>query len=187
MIAGEKRVLRKRVLERRSMLDREERTRASLLLTERILGHQLYYLSDLILGFASCGSEIDTSEIWKDALDRGKKVFLPKVMGERMEFFRVESLEELVTGYKGIPEPTGASECFVYQEAMAQRIMMLMPGVAFDPSRNRIGYGKGFYDKYLQDKQSLQLRTVAVGFRCQMVEAVPACESDIRPGQVICV
>ena len=63
---------------------------------------------------------------------------------------------------------------------------MIMPGVAFDAGRNRIGYGKGFYDKYLQDKEALQLRTIAIGFGCQMIDAIPAEENDIRPCQVIC-
>jgi len=62
---------------------------------------------------------------------------------------------------------------------------MLMPGVAFDGMRNRIGYGKGFYDRYLFDKPALQLRTIAIGFKCQKVEAIPANDNDIKPYQVI--
>ncbi len=64
---------------------------------------------------------------------------------------------------------------------------MLMPGVAFDKYRNRIGYGKGFYDKYLQDKKELSIRTIAIGHQCQMVEEIPVMDNDIKPGQIICV
>lgn len=183
----EKAFLRKQVLERRNRMEEPERTKAAILLTERILGHQWYYLSDTLLGFVSFGSEIDTTEILKDALAKGKKVYLPKITGSKMDFFRIESLEELVEGYKGILEPTGTSECFTGQGDAAEKTFLLMPGVAFDLLRNRIGYGKGYYDRYLQDKEALQLRTVAVGFECQMVESVPAEEADIRPCQVICV
>lgn len=186
-IHNEKALLRKRVLERRNRMEEPERIKAAILLTERILGHQWYYLSDTLLGFASFGSEIDTTEILKDALAKGKKVYLPKITGSKMDFFRMESLEELVEGYKGISEPSGTSECFSGQGDVAEKTFLLMPGVAFDPLRNRIGYGKGYYDRYLQDKEALQLRTVAVGFECQIVESVPAEESDIRPCQVICV
>ena len=60
-----------------------------------------------------------------------------------------------------------------------------MPGVAFDKQRNRIGYGKGFYDRYLADKEKLQLRTIAIGFQCQLVEAALSDRNDIKPYQVI--
>ena len=65
--------------------------------------------------------------------------------------------------------------------------MMLMPGAVFDKMRNRIGYGKGFYDRFLADKENLQLRTIGVGFACQLVEELPSEAWDIKPYQVICV
>lgn len=179
--------IRREVLHRRKLLSEQERAKASLVLTERILGHQWYYLSEVLLGFAPYGSEIDIREILLDAMKKGKKVYLPKVTGVEMQFFRVFSLEELEEGYKGILEPDGESESFVYEEDSAQRTLMLMPGVAFDYNRNRIGYGKGYYDRYLQGKEALQLRTIAVGYQCQMVEEIPAQETDIKPYQVLCV
>lgn len=186
----EKREIRRRALVLRDGLGEAQRERGSLLLTERLLGHQWFYRSDIILGFASCGSEIDTKELLQEALRLGKKLFLPKVTGEeqgRMQFFRVRGLEELQEGYRGIREPSGESEEYVYSEAEAQHTLMLMPGAAFDQYRNRIGYGKGFYDRFLADKEALQLRTIAVGFCCQLVDRIPADGRDIRPYQVICV
>lgn len=182
-----KSILRSQVLQLRSQLCAEERERASVLLTERILGHQWYYLSDSILGFFPYGSEIDVCEILKDALAKGKKVYLPKVIGDEMLFYRVESLEDTVSGYKGIREPKGNTECYWYDETQAQRTLMLMPGVAFDKNRNRIGYGKGYYDRYLRGRDVLQTRTIAVAFACQMVKEIPAEELDVRPYQVIAV
>lgn len=182
-----KATIRKEALQRRNSLDPEEREQAAVMLTERILGHQWYYLSDYLLGFFPYGSEIDTREIIKDALGKGKKVYLPKVTGNEMEFFRVNSLQETEEGYKGIMEPVGNSERYVYGEEKAQHTLMLMPGVAFDGYRNRIGYGKGFYDRYLRDKAALQVRTLAVAYQCQMVEQIPAEETDIKPYQIISV
>lgn len=179
--------IRKEVLARRNKLSEEERRRASFLLTERILGHQWYYLSRVILGFVPYGSEIDIKEILQDALQKGKKLYLPKVEGEDMVFYLVESLENLTEGYKGIMEPVGDTPRFVYEEAYADKVLVLMPGAAFDRARNRIGYGKGYYDRYLMDKAALQLRTIGVGYQCQMVKEIPAEEFDIRPYQVICV
>ena len=65
--------------------------------------------------------------------------------------------------------------------------MLLKPGAAFDGYRNRLGYGKGFYDNFLADKSALQFRTIAVGFQCQLVERIPEREGDIRPCQIICM
>ena len=181
-----KKEIRKRALAERARLKKEERERACVLVTERILGHQWFYGAESILGFAGFGSEIDTSELLKEALRTGKRLYLPRVEGEIMNFYRVRSLGDLISGYKGILEPLPGTEAYEYSHENAQRTLMLMPGAAFDGMRGRLGYGKGFYDKYLADKPALQLRTIAIGFRCQMVEEIPMEERHIRPCQVIC-
>ncbi|MCM1091115.1 MAG: 5-formyltetrahydrofolate cyclo-ligase [Butyrivibrio sp.] len=186
-VMQQKKLLRKRILQTRDAIGRQERERAQVLLTERILGHQWFYMSDVVLGFACYGSEINIDEILQEALRKGKKLYLPKVEGEEMFFYRVDDLSKLSVGYKGIMEPEGDTERYVYAPTEHRRELMLMPGVAFDPFRNRMGYGKGFYDCFLSDKPQLQLCTIAVGFACQMVEQVPCGERDIRPYQVICV
>ena len=185
-----KSVLRKTVLTRRDGLDEEERRRGDILLTERILGHQWFYRSEYLLCYVSCGSEISTREILQEALKKGKKVYVPKVVREKtaeMVFYRITNLEELSEGYKGIPEPSGETEAYLYEPGKAESTLVLMPGVAFDRFRNRIGYGKGFYDRFLVDKEELQLRTIAVGYSCQLLKELPASETDIKPYQVICV
>ena len=184
---ADKKTLRRQILAKREALSKEERERGALLLTERICGHQWFYPADTILGFVSYGSEIDTRDILQEALARGKKVYVPKVTGEDIVFYRIRSLEELTEGYKGIPEPLGNTECFEYQPGHVNQVLMLMPGVVFDLQRSRIGYGKGFYDRYLMDKAELQLRTIGVGYKCQLMEEIPAQPWDVKPYQVICV
>lgn len=184
---ADKKALRRQMLAKREALSKEERERGALLLTERICGHPWFYQADTILGFVSYGSEIDTRGILQEALAKGKKVYVPKVIGENMTFYRIRFLEELVAGYKGIPEPVGNTECYEYQPEPVDKVLMLMPGVAFDLQRSRIGYGKGFYDRYLTDKAELQLRTIGVGYQCQLVEEIPAQPWDVKPYQVICV
>ncbi len=178
--------IRSRVLRLRENLDTQERERACVLMTERILGHQWFYGSDIFLGFAGFGSEIDTEPLLRDALRMGKQVYLPRVEGNAMDFYRIYSLTELTEGYKGILEPANTAPKYCYFQENAAKTMMLMPGVAFDRMRNRVGYGRGFYDRYLSDKEELQFRTLAVGFRCQMTEEIPVEEKDIRPCQVLC-
>lgn len=171
----------------RNALTEEERRRAAVLLAERILGHPWYDLSDAILCYAGYGSEIGTEGLIREALSAGKRVFLPRVEGENMTFYRIGSLTELVQGYKGIPEPRGDTESYSGQGQSAEKTLLLMPGVAFDRYRNRIGYGKGFYDRFLAEHPRLQLRSIGVGYQCQLLEELPAEETDIRPYQVICV
>ena len=182
--------LRLEALKARDGLSEAERRKGSLLMTERILGHQWFYRSDILLCFASYGSEIDTYDLLNEAIRKGKRAFLPKVTNllekSEMSFYRLTTLSELSAGYKGIPEPPEIAEKFVFDPDETEHTLMLMPGVAFDAFRNRLGYGKGFYDRFLTGKNALQLRTIAVGFQCQMVEKIPERDGDIKPYQVIC-
>lgn len=186
-ISTQKKKLRKEILARRQTLTEAERERGKFLITERILGHQWYYLSDTILGFVSYGSEICTAEILENALRDGKRVYVPRVEGQQMQFYRMYSLTELQEGYKGIREPQGDTECFIYDPEQTGRCLLLMPGSVFDPFGHRMGYGGGFYDRYLADKEALRLRSIAIGFCCQQVENVPVEGTDVKPYQVILV
>ena len=187
MIKEQKKQIRRKALACRNALTEPERERGKLLITERILGHQWYYLSDTILGFVSYGSEICTTEILESALQDGKNVYVPKVEDGRMEFYRMFSLSELKIGYKKIPEPAGDTDRYVFEPEHADKTLLRMPGSAFDPLGNRMGYGGGFYDRYLADKESLRLRSIGIGFRCQQVEQVPVEVTDVKPYQVILV
>lgn len=186
-----KKEIRKRILAQRNALSDTQRFRSQMLLTDRILEHEWYKQAEAVLLYAAYGSEISTDAVLEDALRTGKKVYLPKVEDCFMEFYRILKTNELKPGYKGILEPDGRSEKFIWQEGVADGIqtslsaLMLMPGVAFDISGNRIGYGKGFYDRYLADKASLP--TIAIGFACQMTEHITADETDRKPMQVICL
>ena len=183
----EKRALRKEVLAKRDALSMEKRKMADIVMADRIIGHQWFYRAEVLLTFVNYGSEISTEEIIIEALRKGKKVFVPKIVGADMLFYRIESLEELEEGYKGIREPAGNTECFDYDVYKDSRMLMLMPGVAFDVYGNRMGYGKGFYDRFLADKELLQTYSIGIGYACQRVEQVPVDEYDRKPYQVILI
>ena len=183
-----KKNLRKSLLAARDELSEEEKRRAETLITERILGHQWFYNSSFLLCFASFGSEISTWEIIEEALKKGKEVYLPKVQGEKIVFYRYFGEDDLISGYQGIREPSGQTEEFRFEEEKMNRTLLLMPGVGFDQYGNRLGYGKGFYDRFLADKEELRLRSIAIGHKCQMTtEELPKDENDRKPYQVILV
>ena len=97
------------------------------------------------------------------------------------------SLSELKNGYKKIPEPAGDTDRYLFEPEHADKTLLLMPGSAFDPLGNRMGYGGGFYDRYLADKENLRLRSIGIGFHCQQVEQVPVEVTYVKPYQVILV
>ncbi len=205
MSGMDKNKIRKQMLEKRDALDAEARRRGAVLITERILGHQWFYRAERILGFMPFGSEIDIREILQESLRLGKELYLPRICGERgnrwMQFFRVRSLEELQPGFHGILEPAENGEPYEpYEPAALEgapedgdhipgvRELLLMPGVAFDLYKNRIGYGGGFYDRFLEQYPQFQIYSIAVGHACQLwEEALPVEEKDVRPYQVIVV
>jgi 5-formyltetrahydrofolate cyclo-ligase len=177
--------LRKEVLTLRDRMSPQMRERASVAVTDRILGHQWFYMAKKILCFVSFGSEIDTRGIIEEALRCGKEVYVPKVLSsESLAFYRLLEWDALVPGYHQIPEPKGDTTLYEY-DPQEEDILLLMPGVAFDQQRRRIGYGKGCYDRFLANKETLQQHSIAIGFACQMVEHVEEGEWDIRPYQVI--
>lgn len=186
-VRDKKRKIRKEILAIRSAMPLEKRNLADMVMADRIIGHQWFYRADVLLGFINYDSEISTKDILEEALSKGKKVFLPRIEDEKMIFYRILSLDELVGGYKGILEPVGDTEAFDYTCYKDTRMLMLMPGVAFDIYGNRMGYGKGFYDRFLEDKKLLQIYSIGIGYKCQQVEKLPVDEHDIKPYQVILV
>lgn len=186
-IKEEKRKIRKEILLKRGALPIEQRKLADMVIADRIIGHQWFYRADILLGFVNYDSEISTQEILLEALKKGKKLFLPKIEGEDMFFYLISSLDELIEGYKGILEPKGDTERFSYSLYKDSRILILMPGVAFDIYGYRMGYGKGFYDRFLEDKEILRTYSIGIGYKCQQVEKLPVDEYDIKPYQIILV
>ena len=90
-----------------------------------------------------------------------------------MEFFHIENFGQLHPGTMGILEPEEGAL------ADGADALVIMPGVAFDRDRRRIGYGGGYYDRYLAAHPCLP--TMAVAFDCQVLDEVPYDEYDIRP------
>ena len=182
-IKTDRREIRKVILAKRDSLSAAEREKGNVLVTEKLLGHQWYYSATQILCFASYGSEISTDCLIRESLRSGKKVFLPRVEGKDLSFYSVKDPDRLVPGFHGIPEPSAEGEIFRPDEDLAHKTLMIMPGAVFDLYRNRLGYGGGFYDRYLADKP--WMRTIAIGYRCQQVDQLPALEWDVKPGQII--
>ena len=112
-------------------------------------------------------------EAWK----LGKSVWFPRVEGSEMNFYLVEQKEDLQPGAYGILEPTGEYKADGYDG------LLIMPGVAFDEECHRIGYGGGFYDRFLEKHP--YITRVAVAFEFQMMSEVPVEPTDISPEIIV--
>ncbi len=180
-------IYRKEILEKRNALSDEELQEKSRIIFERLTETELYKNADNILIFASMSSAVSTEEMMLDTLSLGKNVFCPKVTDKKtgiMEFVRIDSPEDLIEGYFQIREPEITERSKVYSGQDPDVTLVIMPLVAFDENRNRIGYGGGFYDRYLE--RFKDIKTIAIAFDCQKSEEIlPVAEVDIRPQFII--
>lgn len=178
--------IRKAALQTRDELTQEERMQKSDRILRSVIAHPWYGEAEVLLVYVSYKSEVDTTALIQSALQEGKAVYCPKVHGSEMDFYRIASMQDLVDGYKGIREPLGEPEkLFTDGNIFKDKAdyLMLMPGSAFDEQRNRIGYGGGYYDKYLEKHP--QLHTMAVCFQCQIQKSIPADAYDWKPDVVV--
>jgi 5-formyltetrahydrofolate cyclo-ligase len=186
----DKKTIRRKALALRDALIPEERGRYSSKIMEQMLKFPCYQAADVILAYVSYHSEVDTFALIRQALADGKDVFAPKVEAKEMEFWQIKSLDDLKSGYRGIlePEETRRYPAFLAEEKPA-RTLMWMPGAAFDRQRHRIGYGGGFYDRYLdrlaRENMAGTLTTAALAFDCQVMEQIPYEAHDRKPDFVL--
>lgn len=174
----EKNELRKEIRSLRKAHTDEQIHEMSLAVKERLLNLPEYQKAGVLYAYMDCKHEVETRDVIRAAWAEGKRVAVPKVLGQEMRFYYITSFEkDLEDGSFGIKEPREG------EPAEEQDALLLMPGVAFDPDRHRVGYGGGFYDRFLE--RHPKLVTVALAFEFQVKEKVPFEEFDIRPAKVV--
>lgn len=163
-----KQELRKSIREQKRAMTAQEIERRSALLLEKFVATDTYRKADTLYGYLPYNQEVRTVPILEQALKDGKRVAVPKVYGEEMKFIYLTDLSQVAKGYAGIPEP-------ILDEPVAQAktALVLMPGLAFDPQGHRIGYGGGFYDKFLSAEP--EHPTVAL---CYDFQVLPQLETE---------
>ena len=178
-----KKALRASVIARRDALDAETRRLASQAITAKLLTLAAYRAAGVVCAYASFGSEFDTTHFCTDVIAAGKRLLLPRInrAARMLELCEVRNLGgDLAPGVWGILEP--AELCPVVPSLAVE--FLLVPGVAFAATCERLGYGGGFYDRLLA---GLNARTprVAAAFSVQIVDELPAGPRDQRVHQVV--
>ena len=173
-----KQELRRSIREQKRAMSQEEILRRSEILAEKFARCPAYQAAGTIYGYLPYNQEVRTVPMLRRALEEGKQVAVPKVYGDEMKFIYLGDLSQVAKGYAGIPEPIADGP--VAQDGTA---LVLMPGLAFDPQGHRIGYGGGFYDKFLAREPGHP--TVALCYDFQVVEHLQTEEFDIPVDIVI--
>lgn len=164
-----KTALRKQMKEIRNSIPEEMRKEKSESAMKWFLRLDFLRYAKNIALFSSIGSEIDTAPLHRALRDRGKELFYPRVRGKEMIFAQANNESSLVRGAMGIREPLG--------EPMDSMDLILIPGLAFSNKGYRLGYGGGYYDKYLA-LHPKALR-IAYGFSEQWDVDVPVMDWDV--------
>ena len=128
--------------------------------------------AEIIYCYYPLGNEVDVLPLAQKALIAGKKVAFPRTDGENMDFFQVMSLSEFQKGAFNIMEPIG-------EYSISEKTpLVIVPGLGFDKNRNRIGYGKGFYDRYFARFPSC--RKIGAAYAAQIIDCIPTDSYDTK-------
>lgn len=189
LIELDKSTLRQNYLARRDQLSGTERKRQAEIISREIIESDWFKQAEVVALYAAHGSELNLNAVLEAGFAMGKRMLLPRAetAEKRLTFWAVEEGEELVPGNYGIMEPRiGGKRPFIIDEID----VVLVPGIVFDQEGNRIGYGGGYYDRFLVDgavgssdlgKARKRAYTVGVGYKEQIVERLPIIEEhDVR-------
>ncbi len=164
--------LRRSIRQQKRAMTEAEIVARSAKLGELFAASEAYKNAKTIYGYLPYNQEVRTVPMLERALKDGKRVAVPKCYGEEMRFIYLDDLTKVAKGYAGIPEP-------IADEPVAddETALVLMPGLAFDPKGHRIGYGGGFYDKFLAAEPNHP--TLALCYEFQMLPSLETEEHDI--------
>jgi 5-formyltetrahydrofolate cyclo-ligase len=169
-----KRPIREKLLAERRHCSAETCLHLSLQIQERFLGSSAYRQAGSIGLYSPVLNEVHTELVARRCLADGKRLAYPRVAGVELRFLEVSGSGEMLPGTFGILEPGGDRLV-----PFAEIDLLVVPGVAFDLAGNRLGYGKGYYDRALALCRP-GLERIGFAYEFQVVGALPAADHDCR-------
>ena len=161
--------LRKQIIKKRK--DILNKKKKSTIIVDKIINLDFYKKAKVIAIYNNMTNEVDLSYL----KDIDKIVLLPKVVEDKMIFIKIDNNTKYKNSSFGVSEPIG-------EEYLGNIDLIIVPGVGFDKELNRLGYGKGYYDKYLSGKN---IYKIGVCFKEQIVDSLPVDKYDIKMDLVI--
>ena len=138
----------------------------------------------------SIRNEVKLNLLIKDAISKGKKVYIPKVLSKtEMQFYLYDG--NFVEGMYKIKEPANCTEENLFDlsildnQDITGKVLVILPGTAYDRNFNRIGYGGGYYDRYISKLTKYPLTRLSVCYDFQIIDKIPAEKHDIKPNIIV--
>ncbi len=167
--------------EKRKNIPLEEKHKRDNAICNRFLSLSSYRFADTILLYSPLKYEIDTSKIAIDAFSKGKKVAYPRcIEGNEMVYHYVTSFSDLSSGMYGINEPKEALPIFA--PSPAEHVICVLPAILYDKNGYRLGYGKGYYDRFLASFKGTKAGLIYSDF---IVNEIPCGRFDLKSDVVI--
>ena len=175
----DKKDLRQFIRMQKRQFTSQQLSELSLAVTDRLRAHPKVKAANIILMYYSLADEVDTHELIEQLRQGGKTVLLPAVVSDTdMELRYYEGPQDLLGGFFDIMEPVG--RLFTDYESID---VAVVPGMSFDSRCNRLGRGKGYYDRFLP--KIPQAYKIGVCFDFQKMPGIPADEHDMKMDEVI--
>jgi 5-formyltetrahydrofolate cyclo-ligase len=177
-ISTEKQKLRQEILSRRNEMPPGTRSTASESIAGKVLGAPEVTAAGTVFCFISADHEVHTHGILDQLLQRGKTLLVPKILrGEPMRAVAFTGWEDLTPGTLGILAPTESTPFAGYVD------LVITPGLSFTPDGHRLGYGKGYYDRWFATHE--HGTRIGIAFQCQVQDTLPTNHLDVRVHQVV--
>lgn len=163
----------------RNSISEAERQSKSAVITDKVIGSTEYADCRMLLVYVSTGSEADTRELIGKALSDGKITAVPYCIGKEMKFRVIDSLLPLVAGRFGI---LTADDSCPFADSF-ENALCIVPALSLDKNGNRLGYGGGYYDRFLSENPDI--KTLALCFEDCLSDGLPSESTDIKIDEII--
>ena len=171
MVLAEKARLRKQLLDQRESLSLDFIKIASSKIQDNLRKVDFYSAAKSVGGYYAIGSEVRTQDILQEVLNSSKELALPKVVKNDLMFKKITGFNDLEIGNFSVMEPKDRCEEIKNLDAV------LVPAIALTPDCYRLGYGFGYYDRYLHGKRS---KKIALSYQKQIIKTIPHDSHDIK-------
>lgn len=178
----DKNTIRKLMSDKRKLMTSEEIKERSFSIFLNLKKLEVFENAGQLLCYINIKNEVMTNDILRYFWTQNKKTAAPKVLGNKMDFYYFSNESELLKGYFDIPEPADVTDD--NRLVIDKEDVIIIPGLAFDIKGGRVGYGKGFYDKYMTKNKNLT--KIAIAYDFQISEnIIETSEYDVKPDYIV--
>lgn len=176
---NEKELLRRKYINIRNKID--DKDNKSQLIVDNLIKDKDFINAKIIALYKSLNNEVNTNELISYCFKLKKIILLPKVIGDDLVFYKINENEIFIKSSFGVLEPIGKEINKVNKKEID---LVIVPGVCFDENKNRLGFGKGYYDRFLNN---INLKTIALCYEEQVLKEriLPVESNDVKINKIL--